>query len=311
MESIAIVIPVYNRSQLIQRTFDSILYQTYRPIELILVDNGSTDDSLALCTEFKEKYQSDQLIVKVLQEKKRGANAARNRGLEAVESEYVTFFDSDDELFPEMIHAIHQAITKQQADIIAYTYTFYENEQKEYVRIRCFSNQPRMQIIRGMLATQNFTVKREVIRAIGGWDESLQRWQDWEVGVRLLLHTDNLYWIKDRPLCRAHIHEDTISGRNFSDAHISLYKAVERVYETIQATERPDHKKLLNAVYFRFLLLAGNYSREGRKDLGRFYYNKLMQLMGKESLFRLFCPLIYHYIAMGGRCSWFFIKLFF
>ncbi|MDD4636054.1 MAG: glycosyltransferase family A protein [Bacteroidales bacterium] len=311
MESIAIVIPVYNRSQFIQRTFDSILSQTYRPIELILVDNGSTDNSLALCNEFKEKNQSDQLIVKVLEEQKKGANAARNKGLEAVESEYVTFFDSDDELFPEMINTIHQAISKKQADIIAYTYTFYKNEKNEHVRIRCYSNQPRMQIIRGMLATQNFTVKRDVIRTIGGWDESLQRWQDWEVGVRLLLYTENIYWIKYPPLCRAHVHDDTISGRNFSDAHNSLYKAVETVYKNIQAMERPDTKKLLVAVYFRFLLLAGNYAREGRKDLGRYYYNQLIPMIGKEPLFRLFCPLIYRYISMGGRCSWFFAKLFF
>ena len=311
MESIAIVIPVYNRSQLIQRTLDSVVRQTYRPIELILVDNGSTDESLVLCKEFKEKNQSDQLIVKVLEETKQGANAARNRGLEATESEYVSFFDSDDELFPEMMNIIHQAIKSKHADIIAYTYTFYENKRKEYVRIRCFSNQARMQIIRGMLATQNFTVKRDVIRAIGGWNESLQRWQDWEVGVRLLLHTEDVYWIKQPPLCRAHIHDATISGNNFSDAHIQLYKAVETVYSYVQTMERPDTNKLVMAVYFRFLLLAGNYSREGHKDLGEYYYDQLIQMIRKEYPFRLFCPLIYRYISMGGRGSWLFAKLFF
>ncbi len=311
MESIAIVIPILNRSQFIQRTLDSIVRQTYNYIELILVDNGSSDESLAICQEFKEKHQSDRLIIKVLEESKKGANAARNKGLAAVESEYVTFFDSDDELFPEMIQTIYQAIKSKKADIIAYTYTFCEVDKKEYVRIRCFSNQPRMQIIRGMLATQNFTVKRDVIRAIGGWNESLSRWQDWEIGVRLLLHTSRVYWIKKPPLCRANLHEDTITGKNFSDSHEQLFRAVEVVWNTVLLSERSDRKKLLRAAYFRFLLLAGNYSLEGNKDLGKKSYSHLFKSARKDFRLRLFCPLIYYYISMGGRGSWFFAKLFF
>ena len=93
---IGIVIPVYNRERELRRTFDSVVAQTYRPIHVVLVDNGSTDGSLALCRELKGAYETDDFRITVVEEAKRGPSAARNRGLTCVTEEFVAFLDSDD-----------------------------------------------------------------------------------------------------------------------------------------------------------------------------------------------------------------------
>lgn len=80
-EIMSIVVPVFNREKWIEKMFLSVREQTYRPLRLILVDNGSTDSSLSVCHRLKSEYETDDFTVDVLQELKRGANAARNNGI--------------------------------------------------------------------------------------------------------------------------------------------------------------------------------------------------------------------------------------
>ena len=125
---IGIVIPVYNREQELRRTFDSVVAQTYRPIHVVLVDNGSTDGSLALCRELKGAYETDDFRITVVEEAKRGPSAARNRGLACVTEEFVAFLDSDDEYIPESVSLYMQAFeSNPSADIAGVPYDLYRN----------------------------------------------------------------------------------------------------------------------------------------------------------------------------------------
>lgn len=93
---LSIVIPVYNTENLLPACVDSVLNQTFRDYELILVDDGSTDNSLALCREYAEKHDH----IRVIHQENAGASAARNAGIEAAKGEYIHFIDSDD-LLPQ------------------------------------------------------------------------------------------------------------------------------------------------------------------------------------------------------------------
>ena len=95
---ITIVVPVYNREYLLQRTLDSIACQSVAPAKIVLVDNASSDSSLEMMHRWAEKITSCE--VKVCVETKKGAAAARNRGLREVDSDFVMFFDSDDVMLP-------------------------------------------------------------------------------------------------------------------------------------------------------------------------------------------------------------------
>lgn len=91
---LSIIVPVYNVEQYLVRCIESIVPQMCADYELILVDDGSTDDSGAYCDEFARKYASQNIVV--IHQANGGLSAARNRGLDAAKGEYVTFVDSDD-----------------------------------------------------------------------------------------------------------------------------------------------------------------------------------------------------------------------
>ncbi len=97
---VTVIIPTYNRSALLQKAIDSVLNQTHVNLELIVVDDGSDDDTGALLDRYKKI--SDKKIV-VVQQKNKGPAAARNRGISESSAEYIAFLDSDDWLHPEKI----------------------------------------------------------------------------------------------------------------------------------------------------------------------------------------------------------------
>lgn len=92
MEKISVIIPIYNVSEVIERCILSIVNQTYTEWELILVDDGSSDDSLAICLNYKKKDSR----IKVFSQKNSGPAIARNKGLKNITGEWVLFVDSDD-----------------------------------------------------------------------------------------------------------------------------------------------------------------------------------------------------------------------
>lgn len=102
---ISIIVPVYNTAPYLDKCVTSIIYQTYRNLEIILVDDGSTDDSPQKC----DYYASTDFRVKVIHKKNGGVSSARNAGLDACTGEYINFVDSDDWIEPEMIQSLYKA----------------------------------------------------------------------------------------------------------------------------------------------------------------------------------------------------------
>lgn len=113
--TITIVVPIYNVKKYLRDCINSILSQTYRHLEIILIDDGSTDDSGRLADDFAK---TDQRI-KVIHQKNLGLSAARNTGLKHATGDYITFVDSDDQIDPKMIQAMLDALRESSADIAA------------------------------------------------------------------------------------------------------------------------------------------------------------------------------------------------
>lgn len=99
---ISIVVPIYNVEKYLRACIDSILDQTYRNLEIILVDDGSPDGCSAICDEYKEK---DQRII-VIHQKNRGLSGARNAGIDKAQGQYIGFVDSDDTIEPQMFEVL-------------------------------------------------------------------------------------------------------------------------------------------------------------------------------------------------------------
>lgn len=116
---ISIVIPVYNVSEYVRECLDSVIAQTYTDIEIILVDDGSTDDSGRICDE----YASRDSRIKVLHRRNGGPSVARNAALDICRGEYVTFIDADDVVSPQYIEILYKNLKKYGADISTVTYS--------------------------------------------------------------------------------------------------------------------------------------------------------------------------------------------
>lgn len=110
---ISIIVPVYNVENYIERCVESILAQTCRDFELILVDDGSTDGSGAICDRLKE---GDSRI-QVIHQENRGLSGARNRGLSAASGDYITYIDSDDYVHPSYLEVLYHNAVVYQADV--------------------------------------------------------------------------------------------------------------------------------------------------------------------------------------------------
>lgn len=110
---ISVILPVYNTAAYLPACLDSVLAQTYRDIEVILVDDGSTDGSTDVCDD----YACRDARITVLHQENGGPSAARNRGLEIAKGEYIAFIDSDDVVHQQYLEILVTEMERQQADI--------------------------------------------------------------------------------------------------------------------------------------------------------------------------------------------------
>lgn len=176
---ISIVIPVYNRASLLQECLDSILAQDMAPAEVIVVDDGSTDGSALVAKEHP-------LHPLVIAGGHKGAAAARNAGLEPVKTPWVMFFDSDDLMKPHHINECHQATLTDNTDIIGWDVEQVNLDGSRH-RLPFYDRDAQWHnLMHGGMATQRYMARTELVRKAGGWNPSVTRWNDIELGARLL-----------------------------------------------------------------------------------------------------------------------------
>ena len=124
-EKITVIVPVYNVEHYLDKCLDSLINQTYKNLEIIVINDGSTDNSGIICQEYAQK---DNRIIYVEKENG-GQSEARNMGLDRMTGSYVTFVDSDDWVEADYVETLYQKITEYQADIAVGNYYSY-NEQE-------------------------------------------------------------------------------------------------------------------------------------------------------------------------------------
>ena len=129
MSEVSIIVPVYQVEKYIRQCIESILAQTFTDFELILVDDGSKDNSGRICDEYAEKDKR----VKVIHKENGGLSDARNKGLDQAEGKYFMFVDSDDYIAPDMAECLYRNIIKNGADIaVCNFYCVSENGETEF-----------------------------------------------------------------------------------------------------------------------------------------------------------------------------------
>ena len=135
---VSIVVPVYNRHNYLAECLDSLMVQTYRNLEIILVDDGSTDDSLAIC----QSYAKKDARIKVIAQENAGVATARNTGVQAATGQYLMFVDSDDYVAKNYCELAVNALQKNQVDICCMGFVDVDSKGQQVKQLRDFSAGP-------------------------------------------------------------------------------------------------------------------------------------------------------------------------
>ena len=128
MELVSIVVPVYKVEAYLDQCVQSIRNQTWKELEIILVDDGSPDQCGKMCEEYKELDQR----IKVIHKPNGGQGDARNEGAKAAEGEYLLFVDSDDYIAGDLVEKVVRAAKETDSDIVLFDYYYVENGEKEH-----------------------------------------------------------------------------------------------------------------------------------------------------------------------------------
>jgi glycosyltransferase involved in cell wall biosynthesis len=282
MPAVSVIIPTYNRAKLLGRAIQSILAQTYQDFELIIVDDGSTDDTESLVKSF-----NSEKIRYIRHKKNRGASAARNTGIRSAKGEYIALQDSDDEWMPEKLEKQMRAFATAPPEVgVVYTgFYIIANNKKKYMPSASITPKDGnifSSIIKGeyLVSPQTIVVKRECFERAGMFDEHFPAMEDWEMSLRLSRHYHFKYI--NEPLVLYSLQPDSIS-RNKSALTKSYKMILERYFEDIRQDKR---------------LLAKHYLR-----LGHFLYSNGELRQGKDYFARSIKAYPLHIKAIGAFLS--------
>lgn len=290
MESkISIVIPVRNRADSVCRTLDSIAAQVYRPLRVIVVDNGSTDGSADTVQHWASQHCDNNLSLTLLSEAQPGACAARNRGLEAVDTPWTMFFDSDDTMRPRHIErAMAVAEAHPDADIIGWDVLHHcghvETRKRFIIRDIVYNN-----LMHSSFATLRYMARTDLFRRAGAWLPGARLFDDVELGMRLLALKPTVVHAGSDITVDVFDGEDSISAASHADiSHMDV--AVDAIESRL-----PDNQR--HWVDLRRLIIL---ACEGAGDPAA--SRRAADIIAATPLPRRWLwRLFYNYSRMGGR----------
>lgn len=293
-----IVVPFHNRDSFLPLTLQSIADTNNRPpLHLILVDNQSTDKSVEICERFAELNREDDFKITITSESTPGAYAARNKGLALCTTPYIYFFDSDDEFDSDFFTYLNPELKKAenaQLDLLAIT-TLQNVGGKTMLRQYRETSDVKAQILISHLNTVSMIFRTDFLREIGGW-AALRVWDDWELGLRALLHHPRMQWFTKRPFHQIHVHPDSITGADASSRFERQLHVLRHVHQELSAPAD------LQALYYRHCILAGQLLQEKNKSAAQQCEQQINQLFPQEK--NLFGRFLKQYVSRGFRGAW-------
>ena len=225
---VSVVLPSFNRARCIARAMDSVLNQTFTDLELIVVDDGSTDGT----KELVEGYADSR--VRYVQQEHEGACAARNRGIREARGEYIAFQDSDDEWLPEKLEKQMACLKESGSDIVCSAFYRAENGSKERFPPDCKKENYTITLCdiipENLCSTQTLLFKKKCFQG-EMFDTNLRRLQDWELMIRMVQKWKVL--MINEPLVIQYNQQDSISKNTLAylPALMTIFREVSDKYK--------------------------------------------------------------------------------
>lgn len=211
----SIIIPIFNREHTVERTILSCLAQEHAAIELILVDDGSTDRSVEICSKFEKMEHRAGTVVRLVSQPNQGACVARNLGMSLATGSYLLFLDSDDTIPPEKISTQIFAMNESNADCSISDYLVVDELGKSCQLYK--NNLKPHQFIAKLKSPSNSAIimRRETLPNGMQWNVSLKRMQDFDFMLRYLATVRTWSYVPIA-LYNYHLH----SGPRISDGYL-------------------------------------------------------------------------------------------
>lgn len=216
MKTVSVIIPTYNRESTVRRAINSVLEQDYKNLEIIVIDDGSTDATAEVIKEIQSAQVSAEKIVHYFRQKNQGACVARNFGMKQAVGDYLMFLDSDDFIRDDYIATQVESIEAQQAEC---SICDFEATIESSGEVRYFDNGRHPQdFIRKLVSPSVSTVfmRRDSIPSHLLWNEKLKSLQDLDFIFRYFLSVKKYSYV-NKPLFKYILHNGERISDNYTE----------------------------------------------------------------------------------------------
>lgn len=294
---VSVVMPVYNAHEYLDNTLHDVTEQTLKEIEIICVDDGSTDDSV----EIIQRWQTMDSRIKLITQKNQYAGVARNNGLTHAVGKYVVFWDSDDIFYPEALEKLYLQSEEQQTDICVCAATRYDVKRDCYIESAAYLDErymPEGEIIINKwnnpggifdFATNNpwnKMYRREFILEKGLQYQNLRQANDTYFTMMALYHAERISYVKEILIAYRVNNSGSLTGKA-SDTALCVYEAYRKTKEEL--ARQSEFELVKNSFYSHCLMgfLMGLNQQKNFESYARLY-NKLVN-EGFEEIGLLTC----------------------
>jgi len=274
---VSVIIATYNRARFICGAIESVLGQTYKDIELIVVDDGSTDNTGELLGRYKNKFR---YVYQHNQEK----SAARNKGISLATGEYVAFLDSDDVWFHDKLARQVPVLEKASADVVlvhGYKQIVDENLRPidDANKKLCKLYRPAERNAETYLAylkascifTSTVLIRRKTLLEVGGYDPNLIDREDYELYLRILLKGYRFAFISKPPLTQYRLDTKRTDQKRIDEGYLALYQKHLNLCAQLN-----DGKKINKAKRLLYQNIAQTHYRLGNFDKAKKFWDKAL-----------------------------------
>ena len=211
---VSVIIPAYRAADYIDRSVQSVFRQTVYPKELIIVDDGSDDETSEILETYSET--DSPIDLKMLHQSNQGAGATRNLALQSATGKYAAFLDSDDEWLPEKLARSIFHMERDKYILVAHNIFMVNGQQQKEnniaVRFQNSSNSLFHGLYRrGFIATSTVVASLSAIHQAGGFDTSLRVGQDFDLWLKMLGSQGSQFFVFDECLAKYHVREESIT----------------------------------------------------------------------------------------------------
>lgn len=269
LSSVSIVIPNYNYGKFIAKTIESVLAQTYPVSEIIVVDDGSTDNSLEVLEQFGNK-------IKIIEQQKQGVSAARNAGVKNSSGEFIAFLDADDIWLPNKIEEQIKSFADEEVGLVSCGMREFDTVTGEtkyiFGQIKGGVSAKDILLFKTPLVFSGsaIMVRRKVFDGCNGFDERLHISEDWDLCYRIA-RSKKVAFIP-KPLVDYRNHGNNVHLKISKMEHFT-FLAYERIFSEADEEILMIRHKCYGSIY---KILANSYLRSG--DYKAFLKNTFMGL---------------------------------